>query len=562
MAGTGTTTRAVVIGGGLGGLSAALELARRGFDVTLLERHAEVGGKASSRSWNGYRWDEGPSILVMTWVYRELFEGAGLDADAFLPMRRLDPAFRIVLPDGRTLEIPADEKDQRDAIAAIDPGDAARLPMFLEKVDRFAAKIGRAYCDRIVTSWPKVLASRLMTSATVISPRVTYVDEINRFFHSKAIRSLFHGFPTFSGFDPNTAPASLAIVPWIILREGVWYPEGGGIAAIPRAIARACRELGVEIRTGVEAEAIERDAAGRATGVATSSGFLAADVVVSNSDYVHTHRMLRGGGKVSAEMAALREGRAEPSTSFHTIQMAAEGVWEGLAHHLLVFTEGTDRVYDEVYKRGIHPTDPPIYVNTTSATDPGDAPAGCSNPFVVVNAPARRADGSAEDDDPEFGERYADRLTRRLEEYGIPGLGSRTIHRRVTTGRDWEARFHAFRGSIHGLGASHNIIGGGFRPLPYRSEVPGLYFVGGGVQPGPGMPMVVQSGKIVAERIARTHGRRRGVGAGRLRPRTGAGAGAAPSPAPAPSRVVETEPAAVPVGSGTGSASGSGASGD
>src|SRR3954451_15626330 len=125
-----TTTRAVVIGGGLGGLSAALELRRRGYQAIVLERHSELGGKASERLEGGYRWDEGPSIVVMPWVYRTLFEASGLDPDRYLPLRRLDPAFRVVLSDRRALDVPAGEEGLRAAFAAIDPADGDGLTRF------------------------------------------------------------------------------------------------------------------------------------------------------------------------------------------------------------------------------------------------------------------------------------------------------------------------------------------------------------------------------------------------------------------------------------------------
>lgn len=128
--------RVVVVGGGLGGLASALELKRRGYEVVVLERHAELGGKASQRFEGGWRWDEGPSIVVMPWVYRTLFEASGLDPDQYLPMNRLDPAFRIVLSDGRPLDIPADPAGLRDAFAAIEPADG---PAWIDSSTRWTA---------------------------------------------------------------------------------------------------------------------------------------------------------------------------------------------------------------------------------------------------------------------------------------------------------------------------------------------------------------------------------------------------------------------------------------
>lgn len=492
--------RVVVVGGGVGGLAAALELARRGAAVTVVERHAEVGGKASERTEAGFRWDEGPSILVMPWVYRTLFEAAGLDPDDYLPLRRLDPAFRVILPDGRRLEIPADPAGLRAAIAGIDPADGDGLDRFLSRLDRFAALLGHAYCDRIIESWPQVMLSPLMASAAIISPYQKYKAEIDRHFRSPATRELFYGFPTYSGFSPEDAPASMAIIPWTIIREGVWYPREGGIAAIPRAIARACRDLGVTILTNTEVEAIDVDATGRAVGVATSAGPLAADAIVSNSDFVHTHQMLRGGKTLSPQVEDLRAGKGEPSFSYFTLQLGCDRTWDLLGHHLLVLTPGAARSFDEIFRRGIYPTDPPIYVNTTSVTTASDAPEGGSNPFIVIGAPpmARNSDR-----DPDFEQGYADRLLKTLEDAGVPGLRASIRVDRTTTPFDWRDRFHAFRGSIYGLGVGHNILSGAFRPLNYSQEIPGLYFAGGGVQPGAGLPMVVQSGKMTAAKIAK-----------------------------------------------------------
>ncbi len=419
--------RVVVVGAGVGGLCAALELRRHGFDVVVLERHAEVGGKAAERREGGFRWDRGPSIVVMPWVYWSLFEANGLDPEAYLPLRRLDPAFRVRLTDERWLDIPSDIEGVREAFGQIDPEAPRGLDRFLERTDRFARRIGHAYCDRILDRWSQVMLSRLLVSAAVISPSTSYKSVIDRDFRSAGIRELLYGFPTYSGFDPVSAPGSLAIIPWTILREGVWYPERGGIAEIPRAIARACRDRGVEIRTGVEVEEISVGADGAVSGVNTANGHLEAAAVVSNSDYVHTFRMLNGGKGFSPEVEALREGRAEPSESFFTIEMGCDRKWDRLAHHMLVLTSGSDRVYEELFERGEYPSDPPLYLNVTSETDAGDAPEGGSNPFLVVGAPPQKREGET---DPEFEARYAEQLLERLEQVGLSGLRASVKHAR------------------------------------------------------------------------------------------------------------------------------------
>ena len=237
--------------------------------------------------------------------------------------------------------------------------------------------------------------------------------------------------------------------------------------------------------------------------MATTSGPVVAQVVVSNADYVGTFGMLRGGKGFAKDVEALRAGDAEPSTSFFSIQLACDRTWDNLAHHVLVLTEGSNRVYDELFVNGQYTTDPPIYVNATCVTDPDDAPSGQSNPFIVVGAPPLQPGATDADRDRDFEGRYADQLIARLEQAGYPGLAGATISRHVTAPHDWKHRFHAFLGSIYGLGNKHNVLGGSFRPLNFRKDIPGLYLVGGGVQPGAGMPMVVQSGKVTAERIAR-----------------------------------------------------------
>ena len=274
----------------------------------------------------------------------------------------------------------------------------------------------------------------------------------------------------------------------------------GGVHAIPLGIARACRDRGVEILTQTNVDSIELDSAGRVRGVSTSAGYKPAEIVVSNSDLVPTYQMIKGGRGFTPEVEAYRAGDAEPSVSFFTLQLGCDRTWPNLAHHLLVLTEGSEHVYEELFVRGEYPKDPPIYVNTTSATDPEDAPPGGSNPFIVISVPALDPERPLPAD---FNERFAEKVLARLEAAGLPGLRASIRSMTLTTPEDWKQKFSAFRGAIYGLSPKHNVLQGSFRPINYCPEIPGLYLVGGSVQPGPGLPMVVQGGKITAARIAR-----------------------------------------------------------
>lgn len=494
--------RVVIIGGGIGGLSASLELKRSGYDVTVLERHSTIGGKASSRESNGFRWDEGPSIVVLTWVYRQLFERAGLDPDEYLPFRKLEPAFRLKMTDGRSLEFSSDPGKLRETIASIDKEDAWGLDRFLEKCDRFAERLGSSYCDRMLSSWPDVLLSKLLWSAFIVPPQRKYTEEIDAHFRHPAIRELFYGLPTFSGYDPATAPASLVILPWTILREGVWYPARGGIAEIPRAIARGAAIKGVRIVTNAEVTAIKRNTRGEAVAVESNAGDFPADVVVSNADYIRTHQMLEGGPQFSPLVEKRRSGNVSAAASYFTLQIGCNKRWNDLAHHMILLTEGSNNVYNEIFIDKRYPADPAIYLNVTSETDLADAPTGCSNPFVVIGIPPFEP-GQARDQARD--EAYAKAVIQQIEDRWLPGFQSSIVDMKITSAHDWHNKFYAHRGAIYGLGPDQNILDGAFRPTNTLDEVPNLYFVGTSVQPGPGMPMVAQSGKIVAELVARNH---------------------------------------------------------
>jgi phytoene desaturase len=247
-----------VIGAGLGGLSVAVSLAAQGYAVDVFEKHNQVGGKASFYYRDGFTFDEGPSIVVMTWVYEDLFQKAGHNLADFLVFERLDPAFRIFTPQGNTFDISVEEKQLLDSIAAFSKEDAKAFKKLLSQCDLFSRIFGRDFYEKMFAGLKDIFLSRLMPSALVMSPLRNYMHEVNKRFKSELVRALLVGFPIYAGLDPRNSPTSLLLIPWTIIREGVWYPKGG-IHKIPLAIAKLAEKLGVKIHLNSEVSAIEVD---------------------------------------------------------------------------------------------------------------------------------------------------------------------------------------------------------------------------------------------------------------------------------------------------------------
>lgn len=488
--------RVGIIGAGLGGLSAAVCLAANGYSVDVFERHTQVGGKASRYSRDGFVFDEGPSIVVMIWVYQDLFQRVGKNLSDYLDFQRLDPAFRIFTPNGSPLDIPANEKDLLSVIETLSKNDAKAFKKLLSQCDLFVKIFARDFYEKMFSTLQDIIFSRLMPSAIILPPLRDYMKEIKRRFESDLIRSLLVGFPIYAGLDPRNAPASLFLIPWTILREGVWYPKGG-IHEIPLAIAKLAQDLGVKIHFQKDVNAIEVSNDLKVQGLVINGLSEKYDVVISNSDYLYTHKLLKGKDNWPKVIESLREENAEPSASFLTLELALSQPFSELKHHNLLLDGDPTPSYHDIFDLGILPKETPIYINAPVRTDPPLAPVGKDNLFVVVSVPPR---GKIKPD-PHTYQDYAESLLNKIESFGFSGLKSSLIFHNVNTPLTFEQKFSAFRGSIYGLGPKHNILYGAFRPLNASQEISGLYFVGGGVQPGAGMPMVVQSGKIVADLI-------------------------------------------------------------
>ncbi len=483
----------IVIGGGIGGLSAAIRLANAGMQVTVLEKNAQVGGKMGQVEAAGFRWDTGPSVITMRHVFEELFESAGRRLDDYLTFIPVHPLTRYFYPDGTVFDAVGDLSEMARRIEAIEPHDVEGYLRYLA----YAARIHRitgpvfiydepprpqSFAKVPPLDWPKADPFRTMHSA------------IKSHVRSPKLRQLLGRFATYVGGSPYEAPATLNVIAHVELTGGVWYPQGG-IYRIAEALAALAAELGVTIRTEAGVRSIDTDTNSRVNGVTLADGStLAADAVVSNLDVTTTYQHLLPITTATHKRRQRLEAY-EPSCSGFVLLLGVEGTYAQLAHHNIFFSADYAAEFRAIFKEQVPAHEPTIYVSITSKSDAEHAPDGHENWFVLVNAPPTSPNVDWSDTAP----RYRDLVLDRLAAFDVD-LRDKIRVEHVLTPVDLGTLTGAHRGALYGPSANSRWTA--FRrPHNRCPDVHGLYFAGGTTHPGGGVPMVTLSGKVAAQMV-------------------------------------------------------------
>ncbi len=490
-----------VIGGGLAGLSAACTLAARGYAVTLFERNEWLGGKAAVLEGGGFRFDMGPTIVTIPSVLRRVFTEAGRRMEDYLTLANLDPQWRCFFEDGSCLDLAQNPEAMVERLDQFAPGtnsgagyrDFMKLSHRLNDISYrffFNKPIGglRDMFDFKTAFDPKMLGD-------VLAMRMGHsvAGTVRKFNPDPRVAQMIDHYTQYIGSSPYGSPAVLCGIAHMQANEGIWYPLGG-TRAVPVALEKLARELGVEIQTNTGIKKILTED-GAVTGVLTNRGMeIKLSAIVSNCDAVRTHRELINGS-VGARFEKRRD--YEAACSGVVLYLGLNRRYDHLAHHGFVFSRDPHEEFDWIYKKGEPAPDPTCYLAATSCSEPGTAPTGGEALYVLVHTPYLRPHHDWKKLLPAYRKVIIEKLKRTGS---MPDLESRIVFERTLTPQDIHDRYHVLDGAIYGL-ASHGKFLGAFKPSNRSPDLRGLYLAGGAAHPGPGMPMVLMSGWIAADAL-------------------------------------------------------------
>jgi len=495
--------KVLVIGGGLGALSGAIRLARMGFNVQLFERNDRLGGKMGEVSLGPYRFDTGPSLLTMDFVADDLFNFAGFSRSEFLEFLPIDPICRYFFPDSSVMDTSSNTENMLAAIYALSPLEAEAYKKYIAYCEKIYNLTADIFLFTPIHELRKLIEKgnlSILLRLYQMDPFRSFHKGVSRFFSDPRLVQLFDRYATYNGSDPFQAPATLNIISYVEYKLGAYYVRGG-MYRLVYAMEEIAKRLGVEILKSTSVEKIlwsDRKVKGV---IANGEEFL-ADYVLCGADVVVAYSSLIDGFPYRKR----KLDKFEPSLSGMVFLWGVGKKHPELKHHNIVFSSDYRHEFRQIFKELRVPDDPTIYISITSKTDPNHAPENGENWFVLLNMPYLTSNQDASFWDDEV-DRMRNTVFDRLKGTGIDI--SRYIEaEKVITPLDFLHNYASNRGSIYGISSNSRSMA--FRRHANRDRnIKGLYFTGGSVHPGGGIPLVMLSGKMAAELIGEDANRKR-----------------------------------------------------
>lgn len=481
--------KVIVIGAGFAGLSAACCLAQKGFDVTVLEKKNETGGRGRKAEANGFMFDMGPSWYWMPEVFEKFFNRFGKTAADYYSLKRLSPSYRVFFKDDQN-DIPAEKEKLFALFELLEKGSSKKLEQFLDEAAYKYDKGVNEFVYKPSLSLMEFADASLLLSLFRLNMFSSFSKYIRRYFSNPKLLQLLEFPVLFLGAKPENTPALYSMMNYADMVLGTWYPDGG-MYKIAEAMTKLAEELGVKILTGENVEKINVEK-GKVKSVVSNGKEFFADSIVSGADYYFTEQKLLEA-QYRTYSADYWESRVM-SPSALIFYLGVNKKIANLLHHNLFFDADFSLHATEIYDKPEWPSHPLFYVCCPSKTDAGVAPEGMENLFILIPVAVGLEDTEATRD------KYFEMVMSRLENRTGQKIRKHIVYKKSYAHRDFISDYNSFKGNAYGL-ANTLMQTAVLKPRIKSRKVKNLYFTGQLTVPGPGVPPSIISGQVVARLV-------------------------------------------------------------
>ena len=485
------TKSVIVIGAGIGGITAATHLAKHGLRVTVIEKNSRPGGRCDRISRDGHHFDTGPTLLVMPLLYESEFAALGASICDVLDLKRVDPTYHLVFDDGSQLALTSDMKSLQEQLETFEHGSFQGLMRYMDEgyrhyhlgIEKLVRRDFRKASDFFTLDNLPLLYQ--------VKPLVNHYRNMSAYFDDPRLKAAFTFQDVYMGLSPFEAPATFSMMPYTELAHGVWYPKGG-MYSIVEALTKLACNAGVEFVFDTSVERIDVNGAS-ARGVMVNGQLIEADAVLANADlpYVYQHLLPQDG-------QAQKLAHKRYSCSVISFFWGLDKTYEKLGPHTLFLASDYRENFDHIIRDLSLPANPSLYIHAPARLDSSMAPDEQDTIIAIVPVGHMSEDGGQ--DWNQLRDEARGHVFRRLSSLGINDLESHIKFEINFTPLSWRKRYNLMKGSTHGL--CHNLMQlGYFRPDLQHPRYRNLYFTGASTRPGTGMPTAMVSGRLAAQRI-------------------------------------------------------------
>ncbi|MGI4021335.1 MAG: 1-hydroxycarotenoid 3,4-desaturase CrtD [Janthinobacterium lividum] len=484
--------KVIIIGAGIAGIATAIRLAVKGFEVEVFEANSYPGGKLAEITQNGFRFDAGPSLFTMPQYVDELFELAGENPNASFTYQKLDLVCRYFYEDGTQLNALSNEKAFAVEISKKTTDQPETIRKYLQNSKRIYQITNHVFLEKSLHRLSTYLSFKTLKSVL----RLPQIDAFrsmhqanNAFFTDQKMVQYADRFATYNGSNPYKAPATLNVIPHLEQHFGAYFPDGG-IYQITLALVALAERLGVKFHynSAVEKIVIEKN---KVKGVESNDrGFVPADIIISNADVYFTYKKLLADYPELTPKRVLQQERSSSALIFY---WGIQKTFPQLDLHNIFFSGNYKQEFEHIWKEKNISSDPTIYLNISSKYEAKDAPQGCENWFTMINVPSNQ-DQNWDELIAEARKNIIQKLSKALGE----DINKLIVCESILDPRSIESKTSSYQGSLYG-NSSNSQFAAFLRHSNKSSKVKNLFFCGGSVHPGGGIPLALLSAKIVGD---------------------------------------------------------------